>query len=100
MTLHGGCAATLIDNLTNVVIIAASPPGVFSNSGISRNIRMTFLCPLPLGTEVRAVCKVVHRIGKRLVLVRAELYNVKTGELCVVGEHEKVNTDRSRVSKV
>lgn len=93
MSLHGGCAATLFDNLTNVTILAAAAPGSYSDSGVSRNLRVTYLEPLPLGTEVRARCQII-KIGRRMVLARAELYNIKTDKLCVIGEHEKVNSDR------
>lgn len=34
----------------------------------------------------------VH-VGKRLALLRAEIRRVDNGALCVLGEHEKANTD-------
>lgn len=36
--------------------------------------------------------ELVHA-GKRLALVRSEISRVDTGEVCVIGEHDKVNTD-------
>ncbi|PYH48044.1 uncharacterized protein BP01DRAFT_389351 [Aspergillus saccharolyticus JOP 1030-1] len=42
--LHGGCTATLVDNFTNVLIAAAAAaPGRFSDTGVSRKMRVTFL---------------------------------------------------------
>ncbi|RAH81963.1 thioesterase family protein [Aspergillus japonicus CBS 114.51] len=93
--LHGGCAATLVDNLTTVLIIAAATPGRFSDSGVSRNMRMTFLHPLPLGAEVRAVCRMVN-LGRRMALTRADFYDIGSGDLCAIGVHEKVNMDREQ----
>ncbi|RAK81930.1 PaaI family thioesterase [Aspergillus fijiensis CBS 313.89] len=99
MHLHGGCAATLVDNFTNVLIIAAATPGRFSDSGVSRNMRMTFLHSLPLGAEVRAICLMIN-LGRRMALARADFYDVDSGELCVIGVHEKVNMDREDVGKL
>lgn len=53
---------------------------------------MKFVRPVPIGVEVRIVNELVHA-GKRLALVRSEIRRVDTGEVCVVGEHDKVNTD-------
>ncbi|PGH12883.1 hypothetical protein AJ79_03983 [Helicocarpus griseus UAMH5409] len=90
--LHGGCAATLIDVTTTGLLIATSRPGMFSTGGTSRTLNLKFVRPVPRGTEVRIVNEIVH-VGKRLGLVRAEIRRVDTGEVCVVGEHDKVNTD-------
>lgn len=90
--LHGGCAATLIDNLSTMILLGMSKPGKFALGGVSRNLKCTYLRPVPQGSEIRLVCIVVH-LGKRLALLRAELYRTDTGGLCVVAEHEKANTD-------
>ncbi|KAE8372433.1 HotDog domain-containing protein [Aspergillus bertholletiae] len=91
-TLHGGCAATLIDILSTSILLGISKPGYFSLGGVSRNLRVTYLRPLPSGLEIRLVCEVIHT-GKRLALLRAEIQQADTGAVCVVGEHEKANTD-------
>ncbi|KAJ5604646.1 hypothetical protein N7510_009800 [Penicillium lagena] len=90
--LHGGCAATLIDVLSTTILLGVSQPGKFALGGVSRNLKVTYLRPVPTGTEVRLVCEVVH-VGKRLALLRAEIQKADTGDVCVVGEHEKANTD-------
>ncbi|CAG8121669.1 unnamed protein product [Penicillium salamii] len=89
--LHGGCAATLIDVLSTTILLGISSPGRFALGGVSRNLKVTYLRPVPTDTEVRLVCEVVH-VGKRLALLRAEIQRVN-GDVCVVGEHEKANTD-------
>ncbi|KAE8146087.1 HotDog domain-containing protein [Aspergillus avenaceus] len=91
-TLHGGCAATLIDILSTTILMGVSKPGHFSLGGVSRNLRVTYLRPVPKDTEARLICEVIH-MGKRLVLMRAEICRADTGDVCVVGEHEKANTD-------
>ncbi|PKY01468.1 putative thioesterase family protein [Aspergillus campestris IBT 28561] len=90
--LHGGCAATLVDVLSTVILMGVSSPGQFSLGGVSRNLKITYLRPVPRGTEVRLTCELVH-VGRRLALLRAEIRRVDNGNLCVVGEHEKANTD-------
>ncbi|KAJ5192264.1 hypothetical protein N7449_008406 [Penicillium cf. viridicatum] len=90
--LHGGCAATLIDVLSTTILLGISEPGKFSYGGVSRNLKVTYLRPVPTGTEVRLVCEVIH-VGKRLALLRAEIQRAENQDVCVVGEHEKANTD-------
>ncbi|KAJ5243198.1 hypothetical protein PENSTE_c001G03079 [Penicillium steckii] len=90
--LHGGCAATLIDVLSTTILLGVSEPGKFALGGVSRNLKLTYLRPVPEGIEARIVCEVIH-VGKRLALLRAEIQRAETGDVCVVGEHEKANTD-------
>lgn len=90
--LHGGCAATLIDELTTVLLLAISQEGLYRQAGVSRNLSMTFFRPLSVGTKVKVICEVVNA-GKRLVRLRGGIYRVDTGELCVQGDNEKVNSD-------
>ncbi|KKK17990.1 hypothetical protein P175DRAFT_0558939 [Aspergillus ochraceoroseus IBT 24754] len=97
--LHGGCAATLIDMLSSVTLIGASRPGMFSLGGVSRHLGVTYLRPVPMGIEMRLVTKVVH-MGRRLTLLRSEIYRVDTGDLCMVSDHEKVNTDPEASGKM
>ncbi|KAJ5422307.1 Thioesterase superfamily [Penicillium cf. griseofulvum] len=66
--------------------------GKFALGGVSRNLKVTYLRPVPTGMEVRLVCEVVH-VGKRLALLRAEIQKADSRDICVVGEHEKANTD-------
>lgn len=97
--LHGGCATTYIDGLTTVLLATISQPGFYSQFGVSRNLSITFFRPIRRGTDVRLVCTVVNA-GKKLAALRAELYRADTGELCVMGENDKVNTDPISVQKL
>ncbi|OJJ46747.1 hypothetical protein ASPZODRAFT_2014601 [Penicilliopsis zonata CBS 506.65] len=104
-TLHGGCAATLVDVLSTTLVLALSSPGHFQRGGVTRNLRLTYLRPVARGMRVRLVTEAVH-LGRRLVLLRSEiralpgdpgteddLQDGLDGILCVVAEHEKANTD-------
>ncbi|KAH8424607.1 PaaI family thioesterase [Aspergillus melleus] len=97
--LHGGCAATLIDVLSTCILLGVSSPGHFGLGGVSRHLKVTYLRPVPQGTEARLVCEIVH-VGRRLALMKAEISRADTGALCIVGEHEKANTDPEAGGKV
>lgn len=90
--LHGGCAATLFDTLSSMILLGVSKPGFFQLGGVSRHLDVTYLRPVPVGTRVKLVSKVVN-IGKRLALMRSEIVRVDTGAVCMVSDHEKANTD-------
>lgn len=90
--LHGGCAATLIDILSTVILLAKSRPGVFALGGVSRLLKTTYLRPVPQDTEIRLRCTLVQ-VGRRLAYLRAEILRADNGDLCVLGEHDKANTD-------
>lgn len=97
--LHGGCAATLIDILSTTILLGVSTPGKFQFGGVSRNLRTTYLRPVPQNTEIRLVTELVH-VGRRLALLRSEISRVDNGQVCVVGEHEKANTDPEATGKI
>ncbi|EFR00018.1 thioesterase [Nannizzia gypsea CBS 118893] len=87
--LHGGCATTLIDVTSSALLFALG--GHFSAGGVSRSLNITFLRPAPEGTEISINCELVHS-GKRLALLRADIRRTDTGDLCVLGEHDKAST--------
>ncbi|CAK47593.1 hypothetical protein An02g03130 [Aspergillus niger] len=70
---------------------ALSKPGLYSYGGVSRNLKTTYIRPVPAGTEIRVVCELVH-MGKRMALLRAEIQKLD-GSVCVVAEHDKANSD-------
>ncbi|KAL4871803.1 hypothetical protein BDV12DRAFT_163145 [Aspergillus spectabilis] len=90
--LHGGCAATLFDVLSSMILLGVSKPGQFEYGGVSRHLDVTYLRPVPVGTTVKLVSRVVH-MGKRLALLRSEIVRVDDGNVCMVSDHEKANTD-------
>lgn len=90
--LHGGCAATLVDNLSTTILVAVSKPGIFQYGGVSRTLNVTYLRPVLLGQEIRVICEAVQ-VGRRLALLRAEIRRADNDELCCVADHQKANTD-------
>ncbi|KAL4943331.1 hypothetical protein BDV06DRAFT_211182 [Aspergillus oleicola] len=98
--LHGGCAATLFDALSSMILLSVSKPGFFQLGGVSRHLDVTYLRPVSQGEKVRLVARLVN-MGKRLALLRGEILRVVKddkgeeveGELCMVCDHEKANTD-------
>ncbi|KAK2759482.1 hypothetical protein FQN54_002960 [Arachnomyces sp. PD_36] len=97
--LHGGCATTIIDNLSSTLLLGGSRPGFYSLGGVSRNLTLTYLRPVPEGTEIRIVCEVVQT-GRRLALLRGEIRKADDNTLCVVASHEKANTDDPESAKL
>ncbi|KAF9893835.1 hypothetical protein FE257_010005 [Aspergillus nanangensis] len=97
--IHGGCASTLIDILSTTILLGIGTPGKFSLGGVSRHLNVTYLRPVPMGTEVRLTCDVVH-VGRRLALLKAQISRVDNGDVCIVGEHEKANTDPEADGKI
>ncbi|EAS29230.3 thioesterase [Coccidioides immitis RS] len=91
-SLHGGCAATLIDVLTSVILLGLGKPGMFSYGGVTRSLDVKYLRPVPEGVEMEIICELVN-MGKRLAMLRGEIRRVDNGDLCVVGMHDKANTD-------
>ena len=63
--------------------------------GVSRHLNLSYLRPVPRDSVSRITCEVVN-VGRRLALLRAEIRSAETGALCVVGEHDKVNTDEAQ----
>ncbi|KAL1992123.1 hypothetical protein VTN49DRAFT_4155 [Thermomyces lanuginosus] len=97
--LHGGCAATLIDNLSTTILWGVSSPGLFESGGVSRNLNLTYLRPVPVGADIRIICEVVQ-LGKRLALLRSEIrLNDSQGTVCVISDHQKFNTDARSAGK-
>lgn len=96
--LHGGCAATLVDNLSTTILWGVSSPGLFESGGVSRNLNLTYLRPVPVGADIRIICEVVQ-LGKRLALLRVEIRLAGDGTVCVVADHQKFNTDARSAGK-
>ncbi|EED20624.1 thioesterase family protein, putative [Talaromyces stipitatus ATCC 10500] len=98
--LHGGCSATIIDILTSLLALSISKPGVFElGGGVSRNLNVTFLRPVPADTDIRVVVEVTQ-MGKRFALMRTEIRRAEDNVVCVLSEHQKVNIDPPSRSKL
>lgn len=96
---HTGCAAAYIGILMSILLVGLSRPGFYSLFGWGRNLNITLFRSISEGKDVRIVCSVVNA-GKRMTALKAEIYRVDTGELCIVGVHEKMNTDPSSLTSL
>ncbi|KAH8434066.1 PaaI family thioesterase [Aspergillus melleus] len=98
-TMHGGCAITLVDELTTILLAAMSKPGLYSRYGVSKGLRTSFLRPIARGAEVRAVCELTY-MGEKQAFLQTRMFEVDGGRLCLLAEHEKVNTDSQAQAKL
>lgn len=95
--LHGGAAATVFDLLTSITIAPLAKEGRFAYAGVSRTLNCTYLQAVPLGMKVLVSCEVIAVSG-RLAHIRGWMRECddkgnEKGEILVVCEHGKVNTD-------
>jgi acyl-coenzyme A thioesterase PaaI-like protein len=86
--LHGGAAALIFDICTTTALAPISKPGYWQFAGVSAGLSVTYLRPVPCGSEVEVFSEVVSA-GKRLATLRGEIR--LGGKVCMIAEHMKVN---------
>ncbi|KKZ66788.1 hypothetical protein EMCG_07526 [[Emmonsia] crescens] len=84
--LHGGCTTTILDVLTSTAALTV-PDNDNMVSTLSRTLSMTFLRPVPVGTTVRAVVRLVAA-GKKFVHFTGNLLTMD-GKVCASCVHDK-----------
>ncbi|KAM0277689.1 hypothetical protein ACHAQH_005632 [Verticillium albo-atrum] len=90
--LHGGAAASLFDYTTSLSLALVARPGAWQHLGVTRTLNVTYLRPVPVGTEVLIECEVVAA-GRVLCALRGTIRRKSDGIILVVCEHQKFNTD-------
>ncbi|KFA55544.1 hypothetical protein S40293_02012 [Stachybotrys chartarum IBT 40293] len=90
--LHGGCTATVFDALTSLALCLVNRPGFWSYLGVTRNLNVAYLRPVPLGANVLVECRVLH-VGRRLVTLTGVMRARDDGSVLATCHHDKVNTD-------
>ncbi|KAK2751119.1 hypothetical protein FQN57_000194 [Myotisia sp. PD_48] len=85
--LHGGCAATILDDLSSTALYTLGTDGKRPGQTVSRTLSLTYLRALPIGTRVRCVNEVIHS-GKSLATLSARLETLD-GKWCVACTHDK-----------
>jgi uncharacterized protein (TIGR00369 family) len=63
--MHGGAVSMTIDMATTLAQAPLAAPGFWEFGGVSRTLSVTYLRPIPKGTEVLIVCEVLQ-VGKAL----------------------------------
>lgn len=63
--LHGGAAAMIVDMCTTAAQAPVARPGYWVFGGVSRTLSVTYLRPMPKGTEILIACEVMQ-VGKAL----------------------------------
>ena len=84
--LHGGAAATILDNLTSTALLTIARPGFLDAGHVSRTLTVTYLKPVPPG--VYRVESEVVSAGKTLAHVRGSIVTLE-GKVCVSCTHDK-----------
>lgn len=84
--LHGGAAATILDNLTSTALLTIARPGFLDAGHVSRTLTTTYLRPVPPG--VYRVESEVVSAGRTLAHVRGEIKTLD-GKVCVSCTHDK-----------
>jgi len=85
--LHGGAAATMLDNLTSTALLTIAKPGHLEFGHVSRTLHTTYLRPVPNGTKVKVLCRVIAA-GKNTANVYGEIRTMD-GKICVTCVHDK-----------
>lgn len=92
-SLHGGCAAFLIDACTTLVFLAAA-----RCAGVSASMNVVYHAPAAPGAKLRIVNSAVA-IGSRIMTARSEIWDDTTHRLCVTGVHIKMEASRPKKPK-
>ena len=85
--LHGGCASTVLDNLTSTVLHLGAREGFLDHGSVSRTLTVTFLRPVPLGMQCTVEVELVSA-GRTLAHVRGVIRDA-AGKVCVSCVHDK-----------
>ncbi|KAF8244804.1 hypothetical protein K440DRAFT_587946 [Wilcoxina mikolae CBS 423.85] len=88
--LHGGAAALIFDICTTTALVPISKLGYWQFAGVSAGLSVTYLRPVPAGSEVEVFSEVVNA-GKRLATLRGEIR--LGGKVYMIAEHMKASID-------
>ncbi|KAJ7445893.1 HotDog domain-containing protein [Mycena latifolia] len=93
-TMHGGCAATLLDSTTVAAIVLLGLAKGFDGTGVSQSMNVHWHHPAPLGTTLLITTRSVFADG-RARLARCEMRDKASGRLVVSGTHAFLNAGRA-----
>lgn len=95
--LHGGAAATILDNLTSTALLTIAKPGFLDGGHVSRTITMSYLRPVPMGSKVTIDCE-VQAAGRNTANILGKVF--LDGKLCVTCVHDKAVFTRQPAAKL
>ncbi|KAN0066125.1 hypothetical protein ACQY0O_000219 [Thecaphora frezii] len=80
--MHGGCGATLVDNLSSMVLYlhtSGVPGSPWSFLGVSQNINTFYLNACPIGSVIEIECYSAQ-VGRSIALLEADIWIVKRSD--------------------
>ncbi|KAJ7892523.1 hypothetical protein B0H14DRAFT_983777 [Mycena olivaceomarginata] len=93
-TMHGGCAAYMLDPATVASVILLGRAKGFDGTGVSQNMNVHWHHPASLGATLTITTRSVFADG-RARLARCEMRDKSTGKLIVSGSHAFLNAGRA-----
>ncbi|KAI0748773.1 HotDog domain-containing protein [Daedaleopsis nitida] len=95
-TLHGGCAAYLVDVCSSVALLVLAHTLGKQPFYVSQAINTTFHAPAPRGARIEIINTTVS-FGARTVSAVTEIWDVTNNRLCVTGVHNKMAPSQPRL---
>ncbi|KAJ7501720.1 HotDog domain-containing protein [Mycena galericulata] len=93
-TMHGGCAAYILDSTTVASTVLLGLSKGFDGTGVSQSMNIHWHHPAPLGSTILITTRSVFVDG-RARLARCEMRNKASGQLFVSGLHAYLNAGRA-----
>ncbi|KAF4342215.1 hypothetical protein FBEOM_3857 [Fusarium beomiforme] len=87
--LHGGCAATLFDWCTTLPLALVNKPGFWQHMGVSRTLNVTYMRPVPVGTEILIECSITQ-VGKKLASLHGTMRRKSDNLLLATADHAHI----------
>ncbi|CAO3630381.1 unnamed protein product [Cunninghamella blakesleeana] len=94
-SLHGGCAATIIDICSSFAILVHEGKHRWDLIGISSVLQVSYVRGVASGEKIRLECE-VQKMGKNLGNIHTKVYD-SNDELLYFGPHTKYCIDMGRL---
>lgn len=106
--VHGGCVVTMVDNYTTWALLSDARywktfdpakenytdilTAVVDEFGVSRNLNVTFLRPVPIDADILLICRIQSN-STRYTHITFEILDCNTGKQLATGSHDKAKTN-------